>query len=156
MFRRGAAIVYDMLLGFAVFIVASALTLPFRGGKGATEYSPVLSVYFVVVFYLYLGWFWTHGGQTLGMRSWRIKLTRRNDQNIDWQTALIRYAVSLPMWFCWVYVILATGNYSNVPFLTGLPNWLLYVIAVCWTVIDHLPNNWRDRVSGTKIIYCAR
>ena len=54
MFRRAAAMVYDGLLSFAVMIIASLFTLPFRGGKGATEYSPVLTIYFVFVFFLFL------------------------------------------------------------------------------------------------------
>ena len=97
LFRRGAAMVYDGLLSFAVAVVASTLTLPFSGGKGSTDFNPVLTIYFVLVFYLFFGWFWTHGGQTLGMRAWHIKLLGTNDQPVNWQTAGIRYLLSLPI-----------------------------------------------------------
>ena len=38
-------------------------------------------------------WFWCRGGQTLGMRAWRIKLSHQ--RGIDWKNALLRLAVSL-------------------------------------------------------------
>lgn len=153
MLRRIAAMVYDSLLCFAVFVAASALTLPFTGGKGATEYSLVLTLYFFVIFFLFFGWFWTHGGQTLGMRAWHTKLLTRDGLTITWQRAFFRYLVSLPMWIFWLYVALASTKFSNIPLLEGVPDWVLYALATCWTLIDHLPNNWRDRLTGTYIIH---
>ena len=155
-FRRGAAMVYDGLLCFAVAVVASLATLPFSGGKGSTEFNPVLTIYFVAVFYLFFGWFWTHGGQTLGMRAWHTKLLKQNNEPICWQTALVRYLLSLPMWFFWFLVVQIVGGYGQVPYLSTLPAWLLIIIAICWTVFDHIPNNWRDRISKTKIIYISK
>ncbi len=155
-FRRGAAMVYDGLLSFAVAIVSSALTLPFSSGKGATEFSPILTIYFIIVFYIFFGWFWTHGGQTLGMRAWHIKLLKQDDRPVCWTSALIRYLLSLPMWFNWFLVIQVAGNYREIPFLSVFPNWLLFMIAVAWTVFDHIPNNWRDRVSKTKVVYLPK
>ncbi len=155
-FRRGAAMVYDGLLSFAVAIVASTLTLPFSGGQGSTEFNPLLTIYFILVFYVFFGWFWTHGGQTLGMRAWHIRLLTRDDQPVSWQTALIRYLLSLPMWFYWFLAIQAAGNYREIPVLSELPAWLMFTVAVVWTVFDHIPDNWRDRVSKTKVVYVPK
>jgi uncharacterized RDD family membrane protein YckC len=150
--RRFAAMVYDGLLCFTVLVVASALALPFMGGKGATEYNEILTVYFSAVLYFFFAWFWTHGGQTLGMRAWHTRLVTTGGQRVNWLQALYRYLVSLPMWFFWVMVIGKSTKGFIIPSLEQLPDWLLFLIATIWLVFDHLPNNWRDRLTGTCIV----
>ena len=154
--RRIAAMVYDGLLCFAVLVLASALALPFMGGKGATEYNQLLTIYFMVVLYFFFGWFWTHGGQTLGMRAWHTRLVTRDGNPISWQRGLFRYLVSLPMWIFWAAVLFSVTNFSKIPIFEDIPHWLLYAIATCWSLIDHLPNNWRDRLTGTYITHVPK
>lgn len=40
-------------------------------------------------------WFWTHGGQTLGMRAWRLRIFSTNGQPIGYGRALWRLLCSL-------------------------------------------------------------
>lgn len=152
--RRLSALVYDSLLMFAVLVVAGALTLPFTGGKGTEHHSPLLTLYFLTVIYLFNGWFWTHGGQTLGMRAWRIQLLKHDGTAIDWKQAFYRFLVSLPFW-TFVVVTLAMSN-DTIKIELGLqavPIWVFYVIACLWLLVDQQPNNWRDRVSKTRVRY---
>lgn len=157
LFRRIAALVYDGLLLIAILFVASLLTLPFTGGKGSTSFNPGLLVYFLSVSFLFLGWFWTHGGQTLGMRAWRIRLVMTDLAPVSWKSALIRYLLSLPVWFFLIYSVLSHSQRIGIHTpLTQVPAWLLYSVGLAWLMFDHMPNNWREKLSRTKMIFSSR
>lgn len=152
-FRRIGAMVYDTLLLFAVLVVASALTLPFRGGKGATHFDPVMMIYIFSVIFFFFGWFWTHGGQTLGMRAWRIKLVANHQDSISWPTAFFRYLLSLPVWLFLFYSLHSHNDrFGTETFLTQIPGWILYTLSVVWLFIDNIPGNWREKLTRTRII----
>lgn len=153
LWRRLTAIIYDGLLLFAVLMISSALTIPFTGGKGIEQHSPILTLYFLAVIFLFNAWFWTHGGQTLGMRAWRIRIVQRNGQPLCWKLAFVRFLLNLPFWGYLLLITLIASNKVNIPFdLDFIPVWLLYLIAIVWLVIDQLPDNWRDKVGKARVI----
>jgi uncharacterized RDD family membrane protein YckC len=113
-------------------------------------------VYYLSVYYLFFTWFWTHGGQTLGMRAWHIRLLTSNGLSLNWKHSLLRYLVSLPMWFFWVMAIgKSTGGFV-IPVIEQVPDWIVFALATVWLLVDHLPDNWRDRVTKTKIIHVPK
>ena len=69
-FRRLGAMVYDSFLLMGVVIVAF-LPVPLvdLAAPGALWIKLLKPVYLLLVCYLFFGWFWTHGGQTLGMKA---------------------------------------------------------------------------------------
>ena len=67
LFRRLAALFYDSLLLLAVWFIATALLLPFTSGEAIRPHNPLLSSYLLFISFFFYGWFWIHGGQTLGM-----------------------------------------------------------------------------------------
>jgi uncharacterized RDD family membrane protein YckC len=105
------------------------------------------------IYYLFFGWFWTHGGQTLGMRAWHMRLVTSEGKLISWKQGFFRFIVSLPMWLFWFLALLHKFKTFEIPFLNQVPNWMIFVLATIWLLIDHLPNNWRDRLTGTYIIH---
>jgi len=161
--RRLAALVYDGLLLFAVTMVAGFLLVPFTGtveiGEQKTSqniFNPFMLVYYLAVYYLFFTWFWTHGGQTLGMRAWHMRLVTADGNIINWKQGLFRYLVSLPMWFFWVIAIGKSSNAFVIPFLEQVPNWVIFALATIWLLVDHLPNNWRDRLTSTRVIHVPK
>lgn len=72
-FRRLGAMFYDTFLVFALLMLATALLLPFNGGNCIPPGTLVYQVYLLVVAYLYFDYCWRHGGQTLGMKAWKIR-----------------------------------------------------------------------------------
>ena len=81
MLRRLAAVVYDLLLLAALWILVTALFLPLNGGLALVHDSPLYDVYRIAlasVTLLFFTGFWSRGGQTLGMRAWRFKVVRDN------------------------------------------------------------------------------
>ena len=76
LWRRFAAMVYDSLLVFSILVVVGLTTLPLTNGLGVSRDNSFLRLYIFTTLFIFLGWFWTHGGQTLGMRAWKIKLVQ--------------------------------------------------------------------------------
>lgn len=152
-FRRIGAMVYDILLLFAVLVIASALTLPFRAGKGATQFDPFMMLYIFSVIFLFFGWFWTHGGQTLGMRAWRIKLISTQTGCVTWLTAFFRYLITLPVWLFLFYSLHSHNDrFGTETFLTQIPGWTLYTLGIVWLFVDNIPGNWREKLTRTRIV----
>ncbi len=93
--RRLAAIGYDLLLLVALWLVTIAALMPL-----AAYVLPFQRLLFqtglVAVTFLFFGWFWTHGGQTLGMKAWRMRLVRADGGTVDWRTAALRFACAIP------------------------------------------------------------
>lgn len=125
--RRLAALAYDGLLLVAVWFAATFLALLLRGGQAFSPHNPVFSAYLILVGFGFLGWFWTHGGQTLGMQTWNIRLVGGDlDSRITWRCAWIRYMVA------WVSLA-----------LLGL--------GFFWILLDPERRSWHDLASGTRM-----
>jgi uncharacterized RDD family membrane protein YckC len=93
--RRLAIIVYDGLLLFGVLFFAS---IPVTIGLGITLESPwypFYLAYLYIVAFLYYGWFWTHGGQTLAMKTWKARLQNHHQRPVSWRQAIMRFVVAI-------------------------------------------------------------
>lgn len=97
--RRLAAIFYDMILLTAILVLASLIVVvPFQLTYGHPLY-PLYVVYVYAIGFVYFGWFWIHGGQTLGMRTWGVTIVASNPSTrIGWQMALKRYLLAMISW----------------------------------------------------------
>jgi len=105
--KRLAAWVYDLLGGLAVFILAMVLGLaviqgvatPWVEDRSALSSSlyanPFWSLYLLLCVQYYYVWCWVKGGQTVGMRTWRLKLCKPDGSLLSWQEAYLRSVVSL-------------------------------------------------------------
>jgi len=70
--RRLAAIFYDLLLLLGVLFALSAVAVWIN--RGIAVEHPVYYLALLVAVFFFYGWFWTHGGQTLGLRTWRLQV----------------------------------------------------------------------------------
>ena len=98
LFRRLAAMFYDGLLSLAVLFAATAALLPFTDGEAVAEGPWWYRVYLLGVVYVYFAWFWTHGGQTLGMKAWKFRVRPTRGGDFTWGQALVRYLAALVSW----------------------------------------------------------
>lgn len=125
--RRFAAIAYDSLLLAAVLLLAGLplplIPEPMRPGP---VIGLLIQAYLLTVMFLFFAWFWVHGGQTLGMRAWRLKLTGRDDQPVAWRQAAYRFIAAGVSW-----VVLGAGFWC--------------------ALFDPRRRTWHDRWSGTYI-----
>lgn len=95
-----AAIGYDALLLLAVFFMATALALPFNSGRAFSAGEYFYSLYLLAIGFFFYGWFWTHGGQTLGLRAWKMKLGAFDGGPVTWRAAALRFAAAGLSWAC--------------------------------------------------------
>lgn len=131
LFRRLAALFYDSLLLLAVLFIATAVTLPLSGGDAIAPGNPLLSSYLLMISFFFYGWFWRHGGQTLGMRAWRLQIRNLNAGPISWWQVLLR-------------------------FLVAIPSALLLGLGYFWLLVDKKKLTWHDRYSETCIVQLSR
>lgn len=126
--RRLGAACYDLLLLFAVLWFASFPFVFVAGGAGDSGIQRLIfQFYLLAVAFLFYGWSWVHGGQTLGMRTWRLRVTRVDGRPLGWKLALARFSFALLSLSC-----------------LGLGFW--------WTLIDRERRTWHDRLSGTRLV----
>jgi uncharacterized RDD family membrane protein YckC len=74
---------------------------------------------------------WGRGGQTLGMRPWRIRVVAADGGKPSRKTLILRYLV---------------GHVSLL--LAGLGFW--------WAWLDREKRTWHDRASGTRVVRVAK
>lgn len=126
--RRLGAVCYDSLLLVAVLFTAG---LPLPLIPEAVRVGPwgryAILLYMVLVSFLFFGWFWTHGGQTLGMRAWRIRVVSDSGAGLTWRQAGRR--------FTWAAV-----------------SWAAAGTGFLWSLIDPQGRTWHDRLSGTRLV----
>jgi len=128
-FRRLAAQIYDLFLLVALLFIATALLLPFTAGEAiSAQQTLIYRIYLAVISFFFYGWFWTHGGQTLGMRAWKIKVLTLDQKNINWKQALLR-------------------------FLTAMASWGFFALGFLWIFIDNNRRSWHDHLSKTALFF---
>jgi uncharacterized RDD family membrane protein YckC len=127
LWRRLAAAAYDALLLAAVWMVLGVLDLVVRAMLGWPYDAHVFRAVLLLASLLFFGWFWTHGGQTLGMRAWRLQVRRTDGMPLPWPAAIARYA------FAWLA-------------------WLPLGAGVLWSAVDARRRAWHDALSGTEVV----
>jgi uncharacterized RDD family membrane protein YckC len=96
--RRLACFVYEGVLLFGVLMISgylySALTLQRHALQGRHG----LQAFLFVVLGIYFVWFWSHGGQTVAMKAWHIRVVTNAGQPLSQPRALARYLLAWA-WF---------------------------------------------------------
>lgn len=156
--RQLVALFYDVWLLAAVFLVASALTLPFTDGEPVKPGNPFMTSYVFFVWYGFYAWFWTHGGQTLGMRSWKIRLIAKDSRPLNLWHALLRFISGIPAWALigiGSYLLLADNpdlQHPVINALSKLPPIIILAIGSLLLLSGYMKNSWREKVSSTSVI----
>ena len=118
---------YEVLLLAAIFFVASWTFLVVDPLLPPALARPLLQLYLLFVAAAYFIYCWTRGGQTLPMKTWRIRLVADDGTAISAATAAQRYGYALAG-----SALLGSG--------------------FAWALIDRDGRFLHDRLAGTKII----
>ena len=107
--RRFMIMFYDSILLIAVLFFSSLpIIIPFQITTEHALY-PLYVFYIYLVAFIFFGWCWTHGGQTLGLKTWKIKLISDSSAKVSWKESFLRYLGSILCWlscgigFLWCY-----------------------------------------------------
>ena len=137
--RRLAAMFYDFLLCTALLIVTAGaykmIQMAIIGEArmrelteaGALDGDPLLSTVLLFVLFGFFAKFWTHGGQTLGMQVWGVRVQNADGTAISLWQALLRFVVSIASWLC-----LGLGFF--------------------WALIDKRQRGWHDIYSESHLV----
>jgi uncharacterized RDD family membrane protein YckC len=128
---RIAAMVYELLLVTAVVFVASFLIIPVVGDLQAPWQRHLFQFYILAVLFAYFSAFWLRSGQTLAMKTWRIRLISRDGARLTLKQAALRFVLAL--------VGLA---------LAGAGFW--------WALFDRDRQFLHDRIAGTRLVRAPR
>lgn len=125
--RRGLALCYEALLLFSLLLAGALPFVLVAGAADRIAARPLFQLYLVALAALYFTWQWRHGGQTLAMRTWRIRVVTREGAPLGWARAAQRYLFAL------AGTLLAGGGFL-------------------WALGDREGLFLHDRLAGTKII----
>ena len=127
--RRLASMLYESLLLLGVLSVG--FMLPHLALGMIWEIvlpGPVLVAHVFLLMGAYFVWYWRHGGQTLAMQTWKLKLVRDDGSPPSLGQLLLRYFLS------W-------------------PSLLFYGAGLFWVFFDRDRQFLHDRLAGTRITF---
>jgi len=127
---RLVAGIYDLLPLLGLWFLASVLSVAATGG--ALDSHRLLDKLLVQGLVLgfsaaYFVISWTHGGQTIGMRAWRLRVVSRGGLALRWPQALLRFGVAL----------VSLGAFG---------------IGFAWALFDSEIRTWHDLAAGTVMV----
>lgn len=128
--RRLAAFTYEGVLLFGLVMAVGALYSIAVGQRHGLEGREGMMAAQFIALAAYFMWFWTHGGQTLAMRTWQIRLLDASGAPISLWQALTRFLLSW-LWFmpAWMAAWLAGWHQSRYLF-GGMLVWALFYAGI--------------------------
>ncbi|HEF4752334.1 RDD family protein [Burkholderia multivorans] len=151
--RRLAAMLYEAVLLFGiVFFAGLAFALATQQRNGLVHHN-LLAAWIALVVGAYFVWFWTHGGQTLPMKTWRLRLEAANGRPLSAGHAIVRYALG------WLWFLPPLALHP----LLGLSVPVTLALAAAWIVVWagaarlHADRQFpHDRLARTRIVAMPR
>lgn len=128
---RFAAMIYESLLVTAVVFVASFIIIPVVGEMHAPWQRHLFQFYILSVVFAYFAAFWLRSGQTLAMKTWRIRLVNQAGGTVSLKQAALRFGVAL------------IGLFA-----AGFGFW--------WGFFDRDRQFLHDRLAGTRLIRVSK
>lgn len=131
--RRLAAMLYDLFPLLGLWMLVAALFLLASGGRVDAAHPPfayqlALRVALIAVSAAYFTVSWTRGGQTIGMRAWRIRVEAADGSHLSWPRALLRFCVAL----------VSLGFFG---------------LGYLWCLIDREGRAWHDLAARSRMIH---
>nr|WP_223961016.1 RDD family protein [Burkholderia diffusa] len=151
--RRLAAMLYEAVLLFGiVFFAGLAFSLATQQRNGLVHHN-LLAAWIALVVGAYFVWFWTHGGQTLPMKTWRLRLESSTGRPLSAGHALVRYALG------WLWFLPPLALHP----LLGLSVPVTLALAAAWIVAWaaaarlHAERQFpHDRIARTRVVAIPR
>ena len=148
--RRLAAFAYEGVLLFGVVMIAGYLYSSLTQQRHALQGQTGLQAFLFVVLAIYFVWFWSHGGQTVAMRAWHVRLLTDDGRPVGQGRAAMRYLAS----WVWFVPALATAWLSGLHSAAQIFA-LMAVGVLAYALLSLLhPQHqfWHDALCGTRLV----
>lgn len=126
--RRLVCMLYEGLVVFSILLIGFLLPQIVLSGFGwGTGSAKLLWLHVIVLLMAYFVWCWLNGGQTLPMKTWKMRVVDEHNQPLRPLQAVLRY-------------------------LAAWPSILLLGIGILWALVDKDKQFLHDRIAGTRIV----
>ena len=125
--RRLASMLYEGLVVFSILLIGFLLPQIVLSGFGWQLGAKALWLHVFVLLMAYFVWCWLNGGQTLPMKTWKLRVVDANGAPLRPLQAILRY-------------------------FAAWPSILLLGIGLFWALFDKDKQFLHDRIAGTQII----
>jgi len=126
LWRRVPAMLYEALLLLALWFIADYLFIALTHNLSSPYKKLLLQGYLLGITAVYFCWFWLRG-QTLAMKTWRIRVVNREGAPLTLKQALLRFVLAMVL-------IPAFG------------------ISLVWALFDRDRQFLHDRLAGTRLV----
>jgi uncharacterized RDD family membrane protein YckC len=125
--RRLVCLLYEALVVFSILIIGFLLPQIVLSGFGWGIGPRGLWLHVTVLLMVYFVWCWLNGGQTLPMKTWKLRLVDADGSPLRPLQAVLRYLIA------W-------------------PSVLFFGIGLLWAIFDKDHLFLHDRLAGTKVV----
>ncbi len=139
---------YESMLLFGVLFVSALLFSTLLQQRNALHLRHYLQEWLFLVVAVYFVGFWTHGGQTLAMKTWHLKLESRDGGKVGLARGLARFLLT------WLWIIPGLA----LAWEFGARHWMLTLFPIAnvllWALTIYLDPHRQflhDRLAGTRI-----
>ena len=146
---RMACWLYEGVLMFGVLVPAGMVFSVGSQMRHALMYRSAFIAFLFAVLALYFGWFWTRGGQTLAMKTWRLKVVDSHGRPLAVGRALLRYVL------CWIWLLPPLAVAAPLRPRVGGVALLILGWVVVWALLSRFhPQRqfWHDAMAGTRLV----
>jgi len=140
---------YEAMLLFGVLFISGWLFSTLLQQRHALYLRTALQDWLFLIMGIYFVWFWTHGGQTLAMKTWRIRVVTSDGKAVKLKRAIGRYLLA------WLWILPGLA----LAWAIGAKNWALVLIpggnVLLWALTAYLDPQRQflhDRIAGTRIV----
>ncbi len=122
-----AALLYELVLVIALVMAAGAIALPVSHLLDPALTRPLFQLLALAALGAYFVYCWSHSGQTLPMKTWRLRLVLASGDALTGRDAWRRFVFAVPC--------VAAGG-----------------VGYLWALVDRERQFLHDRLAGTRII----
>lgn len=126
--RRFGALLYDTFIVIGLLVSGAGVAVAINRGQAISPHNQLFALYLIAIIYAYFSYSWVRGGQTIGMRAWRLKIHSLNGETVDIWRATMRFGYAIP-------------------------SLLLLGAGLWWLTLDKRHLSWYDRWSGTYLAH---
>ncbi|WP_397532313.1 RDD family protein [Roseateles sp.] len=148
--RRMAAFFYEGMLLFGVVFTGGFVYSAATQQRHALQGQFGLQVFLFCLLGLYFAWFWSHGGQTLAMKAWHLRVLDAQGRPLRPLRAVMRYLLSW-LWFLPALLSVYTlGVHGTGPIFGSLAAGVIAYAGLSW--LHPRRQFLHDAVCGTELV----
>jgi uncharacterized RDD family membrane protein YckC len=147
--RRLMSMVYEGIILFGIVFTTGYLFGTLTQQRNGLTHHNLLMALVAVVVGVYFVWCWVHGGQTLPMKTWRLRVVDAALRPLTVPRAILRYALAW-LWFLPPLALHPLLGWSVPHTLLLFGAW-----AILWGAAQRLDRERQfphDRLAGTRLI----